>query len=83
MDPNALLMAMALMQQQKSRRQSYEDWEREYIRMEELNNLNRVADFVRRAWGWFRSLMERPKATRPRSAPRRTRRVTLPDYGSP
>lgn len=83
MDPNALLMAMALMQQHKSRHQSYEDWEREYIRLEELNSLHQVSDLVRRAWRALRSVIERSRMTKGRPVARRTRRVHLPDYGSP
>jgi len=83
MDPNALLMAMALLQQQKSRHQSYEDWEREYIRMEELNSLSHLADFVRRAWRWGRSLIDRPKAAPAKPAVEPVGHIHMPDYGSP
>ena len=83
MDPNALLMAMALMQQRNSRHQSNEDRKRENMRLEELNSLRRVSDLVRRAWRALHSVIERSRMTKRRPVARRTRRVHLPDYGSP
>jgi hypothetical protein len=83
MDENALLLAFALMYAQKARRQSPEDWERDYLRLEELNEVYRSRQRLLRVLGWLRSPFVRSRIEETERTTRDLAGGRLPDLGSP